>query len=268
MKARLSLAVLAALVFALPVVWMVGTSFKPVGEIGAASAALLPHQPTLAHYEWLLESRAWRLALNSLVVTGGTTLLALAAALPAAYALARLSFPRGLDGAFLMFVLLVKLSPPIVLAVPLYQVLRALGLLDTLAGLILACQIYALPFAIWMFLGFVRDVPPAIEEAAMIDGAGIVRRLKDIVAPMIAPGIAATAVLVAIASWNEFLFAFLFIQSPEKFTLPTFIATMINENETLWGRLMALGTVASLPILALIGLVHRALTRGFAGGLQ
>lgn len=268
MKVRFAAALLAAAIFALPIVWMLGTSFKPTGEIEAASAALLPRHPTLAHYQWLLESRAWRLGLNSLVVTTGTTLLGLFAALPAAYALARLKFPRGLDGAFLIFVLLVKLAPPIVLAVPLYQVLRTLGLLDTLAGLILASQIYALPFAIWMFLGFVRDVPVAIEEAAMIDGAGTLRRLKDIVLPMIAPGVAATAVLVAITAWNEFLFAFLFIQSPERFTLPTFIATMINENETLWGRLMALGTAASLPILALLGVVHRSLTRGFAGGLQ
>jgi multiple sugar transport system permease protein len=265
---RLAGAALVALLFALPLVWMAATSLKPPGEYASTSAALLPHTPTGMHYSWLVNSRAWRLGLNSLVVTLGTTLLALLAAIPAAYALARLRFPRRLDMAFLVFVLVVKLTPPIVLAVPLYQVLRSLGLLDTLAGLVLVYQIYALPFAIWMLLGFVRDVPVAIEEAAVIDGAGLLRRLSDIVLPVMAPGVAATAVLVAITSWNEFLFAFLFVQSPHNFTLPTFIATMINEDETLWGRLAALGVVASAPILVLIGIVHRSLTRGFSGGLH
>jgi multiple sugar transport system permease protein len=257
-----------ALLFCLPILWMAATAFRPHGIAATGLASLWPWPASLVHIEALAAGRAWRLALNSLVVTAGTTLLALAAALPAAYALARLSFPRRLDIAFLMVVLLVKLTPPIVLAVPLYQVLRGLGLLDTLAGLILAYQIYALPFAIWMLLGFVRDLHPAYEEAARIDGAGQGRVLADIVLPIIGPGIAATAILVAVAAWNEFLFAFLFVQSPANFTLPTAIATRINEDETMWGQLCALGLLASLPILCLVGLVHRALTRGFAGGLS
>jgi multiple sugar transport system permease protein len=266
-RARLAGAVLLATLSLLPLVWMAATALKPPGEYVAGSAALWPRQPTLMHLEALAAARVWRLGLNSLAVTLGTTLVALAAALPAAYALARLSFPRRLDIAFLVFILVVKLTPPIVLAVPLYQVLRGLGLLDTLGGLVLAYQIYALPFAIWMLLGFVRDVPLAYEEAARIDGAGTTRMLLDIVFPVMAPGIAATAILVAVAAWNEFLFAFLFMQSPSGFTLPTAIATRINEDETLWGQLAALGLLASLPILCLVGLVHRALTRGFAGGL-
>jgi len=265
---RIAFALLAAVAFALPLVWMLATSVKPVGEYMANPAELLPREPTLAHYAASGEARVWRAALNSLVVTAGATLLALLAAFPAAYALARLRFPRRLDAAFLVFVLLVKLTPPIVLAVPLFQVLRALGLLDTLAGLVLAQQILALPFAIWMLLGFVRDVPFVYEEAAAIDGAGLAKRIVQIVIPILAPGLAATGVLVAIAAWNEFLFAFLFVQSPANFTLPTYVATRINEDETLWGQLSAIGVLASLPILALIGFVHRALSRGFSGGLN
>jgi len=266
-RARLAGAFAVAALSVLPIVWMAATALKPPGEYVSGSTALWPRAPTLMHLEALAAARVWRLGLNSLVVTLGTTLVALAASLPAAYALARLSFPRRLDMAFLVFILVVKLTPPIVLAVPLYQVLRGLGLLDTLGGLILAYQIYALPFAIWMLLGFVRDVPVAYEDAARIDGAGTARILLDIVFPVMAPGIAATAILVAVAAWNEFLFAFLFMQSPSGFTLPTAIATRINEDETLWGQLSALGLLASLPILCLVGIVHRALTRGFAGGL-
>ena len=138
---RIAAALLAALLFALPLAWMLATSLKPPGEYISASASLWPRQPTLMHYEAISEARVWRAAWNSLVVTAGATLLALLVSFPAAYALARLRFPRKLDLAFLVFVLLVKLTPPIVLAVPLYQVLRALGLLDTLAGLILVHQV-------------------------------------------------------------------------------------------------------------------------------
>ena len=266
--ARVLAAVAAAVLFSLPLLWMVATSVKPPGEYTSAEASLLPHHLTGMHYAALAEARAWRLALNSVVVTLGATVLALASGLPAAYALARMRFPKRLDAAFLVFVLIVKLTPPIVLAVPLYQVLRTLGLLDTLPGLILVYQVYALPFAIWMLLGFVRDVPLAYEEAARIDGAGLYKVIVDIVLPLLMPGLMATAILIAILSWNEFLFAFLFVQSPANFTLPTYIATRINEDETLWGQLSGLGVLASLPILLLIGVVHRALSRGFAGGLS
>lgn len=258
-----------AAVLLLPLVWMVGTSLKPPAEYIAQSVELLPDAPTLAHYRTLLvEDQVLRKILNSLLVTGGATLLALACGFPAAYALARLRFPRRLDLLFLLFVLLVKLTPPIALAIPLYQVLRAVGLLNTLAGLILVYQVYTLPFAIWMLLGFVREVPIEYEEAARTDGAGLLMRLWTIVLPLTWPGLVSTGVFVAVLSWNEFLYALLFIQSPALFPLPTFIATLITENEAFWGRLMAVGLLASLPILAFVGVVQRGLTRGFSGGLK
>jgi multiple sugar transport system permease protein len=247
-----------------PLLWMVATSFKPPAEYVSTSIALWPQTPTLEHYRLLAETGMWRLGLNSIVVAVGTVALALLAAFPAAYALARFALPKRFDLVFLGFVLVIKLAPPIALAIPLYQVLRALGLLDSHLGLILANQIYALPFAIWMLIGFVRDVPFAFEEAAMIDGAGFLKRLVEIVAPLLMPGLVATGVFVAIMSWNEFLFALLFIQTPSNFTLPAFIATLINEDETLWGRLSAMGLLASLPVLLAVGLVRRGLTREIA----
>lgn len=258
---------LAAL-FLLPIVWMIGTSFKPHLEYVTTSVDLLPDAPTLIHYRLLIDSDILGKVWNSVAVAVGSTALALAAGFPAAYALARLEFPARFDILFLLFVLLIKLSPPIVLAIPLYQVLRAIGLLDTLAGLMFVYQVYALPFAIWMLLGFVRDVPLAYEEAAMVDGAGLFRRLTTVVMPVMMPGLISTSVFLMILSWNEFLYALLFIQTPSKFTLPTYIATLITEDETFWGQLAAIGFLASLPILALVGVVQRGLTRGFAGGLK
>lgn len=252
----------------LPIVWMVSTSVKPPIEYVSASVDLFPNSVTLEHYRQLFEDDILGKVFNSLIVAVGSTLLALAAGLPAAYALVRLRLPRRFDAGFLLFVLLIKLAPPIVLAIPLYQVLRSLGLLDTLAGLILVYQVYALPFAIWMLIGFVRDVPQSYEEAAMIDGARLLQRLWTVVIPIMTPGLVATAIFLVILSWNEFVYALLFIQTPSKFTLPTFIATLITEDETFWGRLSAIGFLASLPILALVAVVQKGLTRGFAGGLK
>lgn len=258
---RVIAASLVALIGLVPLIWMGATSFKPPADYVSTSVSLWPERPTLMHYRALLETSAWRLGLNSMVVALGTVVLSLAVALPAAYALVRLALPRKLDLVFLGFVLVVKLAPPIAFAIPLYQLLRALGLLDSHFGLVLVNQIYALPFAIWMLLGFVRDVPVAFEEAAMMDGAGFLRRMVDIVAPLLMPGLVATGVFVAIMSWNEFLFALLFVQTPSNFTLPAYIATLITEDETLWGRLSAIGLLASLPVLAAIGLVRRGLLR-------
>ena len=251
-----------------PLIWMVGTSVKPPMEYVSLSAALLPDNPTLDHYEQLMADDITGKLVNSLIVAFGATFLALTAGFPAAYALVRLKLPRRFDTLFLLFVLVIKLSPPIVLAIPLYQVLRLMGLLDTLPGLILVYQVYALPFAIWMLIGFIRDVSLSYEEAAMMDGAGLFTRLVTVVVPIMMPGLTATGVFLIILCWNEFIYALLFIQTPSKFTLPTYIATLITEDETFWGRLTAIGFLSSLPILALVGVVQKGLTRGFAGGLK
>ena len=265
---RIATAYAAVALFLLPVLWMVSTSLRLPIDYVSTSIALWPSTPTLEHYRALIADDVLGKALNSAIVAAGATALSLAAGLPAAYALVRLQFPAKLDLVFLVCVLLVKLMPPISLAIPLYQVLRLFGLLDTLPGLILVYQIYTLPFAIWMLLGFIRDVPLEYEEAAMIDGAELGHRIRRIVLPLMMPGVIATGVFVAIMCWNEFAYALLFIQSPSKFTLPTYIATLITEDETFWGKLSAIGFLASLPILLIVGFVQKRLTRGFGGGLK
>lgn len=262
-----ALASVAAVLAILPVVWMASTSLKPPGDYVSTSAQLLPSRVTLEHYlELWREGMLIRLA-NSVYVTAGATTLSLIVGFLAAYALSRFRLPARLDATFLVFVLIVKLMPPIVVAVPLFQILRALGLLDTLTGLVLAYQVYTLPFAIWILLGFVRDVPLAYEEAAALDGASTLQTLRLVVLPIVAPGLIAATVLIAVLAWNEFLFALLFLQTPSNFTLPIYIATFITENETLWGKLMAIGCQASLPLVIGVAYLQRHLLRGFATGL-
>jgi multiple sugar transport system permease protein len=264
-KAVFALAVIVVVVlFALPVAWMAGTSIMPPGEFLTQTPRLFPSTPTLEHYV-----EAWNIGVlprifNSVIVTLGATILALFAGAGAAYGLARYGFPARLDVIFLAFVLIVKLMPPIVVAEPLFQLLRLLGLLDSRTGLVLANQVHALPLAIWMLVSYFRDIPVAVEEAAALDGANAVQRLFTIVLPMAMPGIFATGILVTILAWNEYLFALLFIQSPSLFTLPIYISSMITEDAIHWGRLMAVGLASSLPVILGAAFLQKQLLIGFA----
>jgi len=268
-RAALAAATGLALTFSLlPIVWMVGTSFKSPGEFTTREPTLLPREFTTMHYQLLSAEGFPRRLQNSLIVTVGATLISLVVAFGAAYSLTRFRFPARLDVLFLFWVLLIKMVPPIVIAIPLYQVLRLLGLLNTLPGLIVVYQVYTLPYCIWLLLGFVRDVPIEIEEAAAIDGASTWQTIRSIVFPLVAPGLVATAIFSSILAWNEFLYALLFVHSPALFTLPIHIANYITEHETLWGRLMGIGLLSSLPVLILSGFIQRYLIRGFAMGLK
>jgi len=268
-RATLAVAIGLALTFSLlPIVWMVGTSFKSPGEFTSRQPTLLPREFTTMHYQLLWAEGFPRRLQNSLIVTVGATLISLVVAFGASYSLTRFRFPARLDVLFLFWVLLIKMVPPIVIAIPLYQVLRLFGLLNTLPGLILVYQVYTLPYCIWLLLGFVRDVPIEIEEAAAIDGASTWQTIRSIVLPLVAPGLVATAIFSSILGWNEFLYALLFVHSPALFTLPIHIANYITEHETLWGRLMGIGLLSSLPVLILSGFIQRYLLRGFAMGLK
>lgn len=261
---RYSVMVILLLFFTLPTLWMLGTALKPAGEYIGTGLSLLPGAPTLEHFISLWHQGVGQRLMNTLVVALGTTLISLTLAFLAAYALVRFRFPAQLDRLFLLLVLVVKMLPPIVVAIPMYRILRSLNGLDSLPGLMLSYQVYTLPFCIWMLLGFVRQIPVDLEEAATLEGAGLFRQLTRVVLPLAAPGLVATLIFAMLLAWNEFLFALLFIQTPSNFTLPLFIATFATENQTYWGELMAIGVISSLPVLILAGYLQRHLLRGFA----
>ena len=158
--------------------------------------------------------------------------------------------------------------PPIALAVPLYTVLKTGGLINTKLGVVVVYQVYTLPYCIWMLLGFIRDVPKELEEAASIDGASPLKIIWSIVFTFSAPGLVATAIFSMIMGWNEFIYALLFLRTPDAFTLPIHIANYITEYETLWGPLMSIGLLSSLPVLVLSGFLQKRLLKGFAMSLK
>ena len=253
----------------LPIYWIVVTSLKPPIEYTTRTPTLIPERITFEHYhEVIVEQHFSRYLVNTVTIAVSAVTISLIVAFLASYALARYRFPHKFDRLFLIWALLVKMVPPIALAIPLYLILKTAGLINTRLGVITVYQIYTLPYCIWMLLGFIRDVPRELEEAASIDGASPVRIIRSIVLPLTAPGLVATAIFSIIMAWNEFIYALLFLRTPDTFTLPIHIANYITEYETLWGPLMSIGLLSSFPVLILSGFLQKRLMRGFAMSLK
>jgi len=253
------------LVALFPIWWLVNTSLKTPLEFLGGGMTLFPRQPTLAHYREVVFERSFLrfFGNTAIVATAATTISVLAGSL-AAYSLSRFRFPWKLDALFLVWALVIRTIPPIVFVVPLFIMFRELRLTNVRAILILAYQVYTLPLAIWMLLGFFRAIPRELEEAALTDGASRIQALLRIVYPLVTPGLAATAIFCIITTWNEFIYALIFARVPADFTIPIGIATFITEYRTLWGPLAAGSLISSLPLLAFTAFVQKHLLRGFA----
>lgn len=264
-RALLDAAVLLALVaYAVPFFWQLLTSFKPEAEL-LRLPPLLPSRLTLAHYRVVLEqSLIPRALVNSLGIATLTTLAALVLGLPAAYAIARLPLPG--KGALLLAIVASTAFPQIATVSPLYLLMRATGLRDTWAGLVLVHASFALPLTIWLLAGFVREIPVETEEAAAVDGAGLSGVFRWVLVPLLAPGLASTALLTFLFSWNEFLFAYTFTASEASRTVPVALALFPGVYEVPWGDIAAASMLASLPpVLIVVGL-QRFLVRGLLAG--
>jgi multiple sugar transport system permease protein len=257
----------AYLVFlAFPLVWMVSTSFKPPRELVKLHPTLIPDNATLANYvQAFTEQELGRAAFNSLQVALASAVLTVLIALPASYALAR--FKTRLGTAALGWVLLSQLFPFVLLIVPIFLILREMGLANNHAGLILIYVVWALPFALWMLQGFVRNIPRELEEAADVDGASRLQVLIRVVLPLLAPGLVATAVFAFISAWNEFFFALVLLKSPELATLPVALARFVGiEGTARLGPLAAGSLLATIPSLLFFAFMQRRLSSGSLAG--
>ncbi len=251
-----------------PIYWIAVTSLKTPVEVISPRPTLIPHTFTLENYFNVIQSGFFRHLFNSLLVAATATLLSLGLSTMASYALIRHRFPFHINSLFLVWVLVVKILPPVVLAIPLYSIFIKMGLINSRLGLILVYQVYTLPYCIWMIFGFLKALPITFEEAAMIDGAGRFYILGNIVLPLARTGIIATSIFSVIAAWDEFLFALLFIRTPSLETLPLVIVNFIGEYETLWGELMGIGLLTTLPVLFFSSYVYKYYTRGFSVSLK
>jgi|DewCreStandDraft_4_1066084.scaffolds.fasta_scaffold00695_17 multiple sugar transport system permease protein len=247
-----------------PIYWIITTSFKTPVENILPVPTLYPHRFTLENYQKIFSSGSLRYLWNSIFVTAVSTLISLVVAFLAAYALVRHRFPWNINVVFLVWIILVKMLPPVVLAVPLYDMFAKMKLINNLWGLVLVFQVYTLPYCIWMLYGFVKALPLEFEEAAQIDGASRIQIVRTVVLPLVRTGITATAIFCIIVAWDEFLFSMLFIRSPDLLTLPLAIVNYIGEFETLWGQLMGIGMLATIPIIIFARIVYRQMTSAYS----
>ena len=249
---------------ALPLLWMLLASITPESRLFDAGG-LWRGPLVLDHYRALFAERDfWTPVRNSLVVASATTLFAVTLGGACAYALARMRF-RG-RYPILAFVLAVSMFPQISLVAPLYMLLRQAGLINTYPGLVLPYLTFAMPLTIWLLVGYFRQLPADLEDAAAMDGAGRLRTLVEIVAPVAWPGIATTAILTFVYCWNEFLFALSFTLGPERHTVPVAIALFRGQYQVPWGQILAAAAVATLPVLVLVLVFQRRITQGLTSG--
>lgn len=248
-----------------PILWLVLTSLKPEADIVRAGIEYIPHHVTYSNFVAIWEESGFpQLILNSAITTLYTLILCLGVGVPASYALSRLTF-RGRKSLLLGF-LSVRMFPAVLVVIPLFVVLRTVGLLDTRLGLALAYTSFLLPIFIWLLKGFLDAVPRDLEDAARVDGCTRAGAMLRIVLPLIRNGLAASGVFVAIAAWNEFLFALMLTTSGGARTWPVGLQLMVGEFQLPWGVLAAGGVLSMLPVMLLFAAVQRTMVSGLTAG--
>jgi multiple sugar transport system permease protein len=248
-----------------PILWTLLTSLKSNTDIVTAEIQYIPLRPNFQNYATLWAQAGFpTMFFNSAVVTVLTVLVCLVVGISGAYSLSRYRFRA--RGQILLYYLVVRMFPAVLLLLPIFIALRVLGLYDTHIGLALAYTAFLTPVSIWILKGFFDSIPPELEDAARIDGCTRAGAIVRVVLPLARPGVAATAVLIAISSWNEFLFALMLTTSQGIRTWPVGLQLMVGEYQLPWGLLTAGGIISIAPILLFFALVQRALVRGLTLG--
>jgi len=263
-RAASLLAVLLVAAGLIPLGWALVSSLAPEAQV-FDRPTLLPDRFTLEHYRALFEERAfWVPIVNSIVVAAWTTAISVVLGSLCAYALARLRF-RG-KVPLLALILAISMFPQISIVPPLFLALRAVGLVNTYPGVVVPYLTFAMPLTVWFMVAFLRQLPRELEEAAMMDGAGRLYTLWAIILPVAWPGIATTAVLTFLYSWNEFLFALSFTLGPERYTVPVAIALFRGQYQVPWGQVLAAALVATAPIVLIVLAAQRRIVQGLTAG--
>jgi trehalose/maltose transport system permease protein len=248
-----------------PFYWAVVSSLKAGGALFGTE--LVPRDPTLENYLGVFREQPFgRNILNSVIVSAAVVALSLFLAVTAAYAFGRVAF-RGRTP-LLLAILGVSMFPQVAVLSGMFELIRWLGLYNSLASLVLSYMIFTLPFTVWVLTTFMRELPAELEEAAMIDGAGPWTTLTRIFLPLLGPAMVTTGLLAFIAAWNEFLFALTFTLTNEMRTVPVAIALITGASafELPWGRIMAASVVVTVPLIVLVLVFQRRIVSGLTAG--
>ena len=248
-----------------PLYWMIVTSFKPDQEFMNLKDPLQVINPTLEQYKGLLLDTQFPIWLrNSVVISAGATLLSIVVSCLAAYAISRLKF-RG-RWVISRGVLFAYLIPRTILFIPLFGLVQALQLTNTLQGLALVYLTFMIPFCTWLLVGFFSSVPQEVEECAILDGAGRLRLLISIVLPIAAPGIVTATLFSFTLSWNEYLYPLVINTLSQFQVVPVGVGSLITGDISQWGKIMALGVLFTVPVILLYLPIQKYIAEGLSAG--
>ncbi len=213
-----------------PIYWLVAMAIRPTSEM-TGHISIIPHALTGSHFIQLFREKGFSTAIvNSLQTTIGSLALSLIVGICAAYVLARRRFRFGLKKPMTYWILLVRVLPPVAFTIPLYTMFSKVGILNTKLPVLLACVLINVPLIIWFLIGFFQDLPEEIEESAKVDGATEWQLFRKIVLPLVAPGIAAVAMLSFMYAWNEYTYTVIFTRTPANNTVPLALSLLNTED--------------------------------------
>ena len=250
-----------------PIYWLVAMSIRETGEM-QGQIPLLPQSLTFEHFANLFLNEGFGQAtLNSLQTTLSSLVLSLIVGVCAAYVIARRRFQFKLKKPLTYWILLVRVLPPVAFTIPLYTMFSKIGLLNTKIPVTLACVLINVPLIIWFFISFFQDLPEEIEESARVDGATEMQMFLKIVLPLVAPGIAAVAMLSFMYAWNEYTYTVIFTRNPDNYTVPLALSLLNSEdNLTSFGLVAAGGVVSVIPITLFVIFAQNYLISGLSSG--
>lgn len=255
----------ALALFLAPVLWLATTAYKPARDVLGYPPSL-SFTPTVENFRTIgAYLDLPQLVVTSLTISGGATLLALLLGVPAGYALARSRSRLAMAVAYLF--LAIRMVPPVATLIPFYVLMRDIGLLGTPAAVILIHGMLSTTFVTWLMFGFFRGLPPALEEAATVDGCTPLGAFLRIALPLAAPGIVAAALLAFMLSWNDFLFAS-FLTSPRNKTLSVALLSAYGTRDVTWGTMGALAHFATLPVIVVALALNRFFVQGLTRGIH
>ena len=250
-----------------PIYWLVAMAIRPTDEM-RGHIALIPQSLTGIHFAELFSAKNFGTAIiNSLQTTFGSLFVSLVVGICAAYIIARRRFRFGLKKPMTYWVLLVRVLPPVVFTIPLYIMFNKLGILNTKLPVLLACVLINVPLIIWFLISFFQDLPEEVEESAKVDGATEWQLFCRIVLPLVAPGIAAVAMLSFMYAWNEYTYTVIFTRTAANNTVPLALALLNTEdNLTNFGLVAAGGVVSVIPITLFVIFAQNYLISGLSSG--
>jgi len=247
-----------------PFYWTFATSVKPESELYGATVTYWPNKLTLASYDELFdEFKFIKPMQNSLIVAFFTTIISLTVSMLAAYAFSRFRF-KGRKVFMVMF-LTNNMFPTVLLLIPLYAIMRKLGLLYTPTSLVLSYTTFTIPFSVWLLNGYMKDLPMSMEEAAMVDGGNRVQAFFFVVLPMLIPSLIATGVYIFMTAWNEYTFAVMFTNENNR-TIPVALKNLIGQLGVQWGLLTAGGIITIIPVCVMFFFAQKRLVEGLTAG--